>query len=30
VVFRDRGYFGTKSKGYDKTMRRAVNEYPLE
>ncbi len=29
VVYRDRGYFGAKSKGYDKTMKRAANEHPL-
>jgi IS5 family transposase len=29
VVYRDRGYFGAKSKGYDKTMKRAANEHLL-
>ena len=29
VVYRDRWYFGAKSKGYDKTMKGAVNEHPL-
>ena len=29
VVYRDRGYFGAKSKGYDATMKRAVKEHPL-
>jgi hypothetical protein len=29
VVHRDRGYFGVKSKGYDATMRRVVNEHTL-
>jgi IS5 family transposase len=24
VVYRDRGYFGAKSKGYDATIKRAV------
>jgi IS5 family transposase len=30
VVYRDIGYFGAKSKGYDETMNRAVKEHPLE
>jgi hypothetical protein len=30
VVYRDRGYFGAKSKGYDATMKRAVKEHPQE
>jgi transposase, IS5 family len=29
VVYRDRGYFGAKSKSYDATMKRAVKEHPL-
>ena len=29
MVYRDRGYFGAKSKGYDKTMKRAANEHLL-
>ena len=30
MVYRDRGYFGAKSKGYDETMKRAIKEHPLE
>jgi len=30
VVYRDRGYFGAKSKGYDATIKRAVKEHLLE
>jgi IS5 family transposase len=30
VVYRDRGYFGAKSKGYNATMKRAVKKHPLE
>jgi len=26
VVYRDRGYFGATSKGYDSTMKRTVKE----
>jgi IS5 family transposase len=29
VVYRDRGYFGAKSKGYDATMKRAVRGHAL-
>jgi IS5 family transposase len=29
VVYRDRGYFGAKSKGYDATIKRAVKEHHL-
>jgi IS5 family transposase len=29
VVYRDRGYFETKSKIYDATMKRAIKEHPL-
>ena len=28
--YRDRGYFGAKSKGYNATMKRAVKKHPLE
>ncbi len=30
MVYRNRGYFEEKSKGYDATIKRAVKEYPLE
>ena len=29
VVYRDKGYFGVKPRGYDPTMRRAVRGHPL-
>jgi IS5 family transposase len=29
VVYRDKGYFGVTSNGYDTTMRRAVRGHPL-
>jgi len=29
VVYRDKGYFGVKPRGYDATMRRAVRGHPL-
>ena len=29
VVYRDRGYFGAKTKGYNATMKRAVKEHTL-
>jgi len=29
VVYKDRGYFETKSKSYDATMKRAIKEPPL-
>jgi len=29
VVYRDRGCFGAKSKGYDATMKKALKEYHL-
>jgi IS5 family transposase len=29
VVYRDRGYFGAKSRSYDATMKRAVKEHSL-
>jgi len=30
VVYRDKGYFGVESRGYDATMRRAVRGHPLD
>jgi IS5 family transposase len=30
AVYRDRGYFGAKSKGYDAIVRRAVRGHTLE
>ena len=30
VVYRDRGYFETKSKGHYATIKKAVTEHPLE
>ncbi|PKL58797.1 MAG: IS5/IS1182 family transposase, partial [Methanomicrobiales archaeon HGW-Methanomicrobiales-5] len=29
VVYRDRGYFGTKPKGFDATMQRGVRGHPI-
>jgi len=29
VVYRDKGYFGTKPKGYDATMKRGVRAHPM-
>jgi len=29
VVYRDKGYFGVKPRGYDATMRRGVRGHPL-
>jgi IS5 family transposase len=29
VVYKDRGYFETKSKSYDATMKRVIKEHPL-
>jgi IS5 family transposase len=29
VVYRDREYFGAKSKGYDATMKKVIKEYHL-
>ena len=30
VVYRDRGYFGAKTKGHNATMKRAMKNYPIE
>ena len=30
IVYRDKGYFGTKSRGYDATMQRGVRAHPLD
>jgi len=29
VVYKDKGYFGTESRGYDATIRRATRGHPL-
>ena len=29
MIPQDRGYFGTKSKGYDATMKRAVKKHSI-
>ena len=29
MVYRDRGYFGAKTKGYDSTMKRVVKGHTL-
>jgi hypothetical protein len=30
MVYRNRGHFGAKSKGYNATMKRAIKSHPLE